>query len=311
MNILETLIKLRDDIKLWVTNNLVALNAKIEANTVPIDSELKIDSTNPVQNKVVTKEINDLNNLVGETPVAEQIASAIASQPGGKMPNITDDESGEFNIADPNGNVIFRADAQGIHTTNISATGEDFNIADELGNVIFKADKDGIHTTNINTNGEDFNIADSQGNIIFKVDPAGAHTTDITIDGVSIKGKMAEWDNGSGSGFSGDYNDLVNKPELSDVATSGDYNDLINAPNIQEDESGELLYVDEDGNIIAKVDAGGIKTTKVTANDVEVDGVSLAEKIPVWDSNTGGAVIDYGTTLPSTGVNGQIFLLRG
>ena len=32
------------------------------------------------------------------------------------------------------------------------------------------------------------------------------------------------------AGFSGDYNDLVNKPELAAVATSGDYNDLANRP---------------------------------------------------------------------------------
>lgn len=31
---------------------------------------------------------------------------------------------------------------------------------------------------------------------------------------------------------SGDYNDLNNKPELSDVATSGDYSDLLNSPNL-------------------------------------------------------------------------------
>ena len=31
-------------------------------------------------------------------------------------------------------------------------------------------------------------------------------------------------------GFSGDYNDLTNKPDLKPVATSGDYNDLVNKP---------------------------------------------------------------------------------
>ena len=30
--------------------------------------------------------------------------------------------------------------------------------------------------------------------------------------------------------MSGDYNDLTNKPTLSNVATSGDYNDLTNKP---------------------------------------------------------------------------------
>lgn len=35
------------------------------------------------------------------------------------------------------------------------------------------------------------------------------------------------------SGFSGDYNDLTNKPDLKAVATSGSYNDLINKPNLK------------------------------------------------------------------------------
>lgn len=34
------------------------------------------------------------------------------------------------------------------------------------------------------------------------------------------------------TGFSGDYNDLFNKPSLASVATSGDYADLINSPSL-------------------------------------------------------------------------------
>jgi ABC-type Zn uptake system ZnuABC Zn-binding protein ZnuA len=48
MNILETLVQLRDDLKTWVTNNLNALNKKIDEKTIPIDSELSTTSTNPV-----------------------------------------------------------------------------------------------------------------------------------------------------------------------------------------------------------------------------------------------------------------------
>lgn len=70
MNILETLIKLRDDLKTWVTNNLVALDAKIESKTIPIDGELNSESTNPVQNQAIAKEIDSINDRVGDTPVA-------------------------------------------------------------------------------------------------------------------------------------------------------------------------------------------------------------------------------------------------
>ena len=62
MNIIQALKKLRDDIKAWVTNNLNALNTKIENNTVQIDDKLDATSTNPVQNKVVAEKIDEIAN---------------------------------------------------------------------------------------------------------------------------------------------------------------------------------------------------------------------------------------------------------
>ena len=214
MNILETLIKLRDDLKTWVTNNLVALDAKIESKTIPIDSELNTDSTNPVQNKTIAKEIADLNNLVGETPVADQIATAIANQPEVELLNITDDESGEFNIADPNGNVIFKVDSNGAHTTDVTVGGKSVSTH--------------INTVNSHISNTDIHVTDAE---------------------------REAWNARS------DF--------------SGDFNDLINAPNITEDESGEVVYADEDGNIIARINADGFKTTKVSANNVEINGKSV------------------------------------
>ena len=48
-----------------------------EATKVTVDSALSTTSTNPVQNKVVNTAISALNTLVGDTPVATQITSAI------------------------------------------------------------------------------------------------------------------------------------------------------------------------------------------------------------------------------------------
>lgn len=47
------------------------------ANKTTVDSTLSSTSTNPVQNKVVNTAISALNTLVGDTPVATQITSAI------------------------------------------------------------------------------------------------------------------------------------------------------------------------------------------------------------------------------------------
>lgn len=47
------------------------------ATKVIVDSSLSTTSTNPVQNKLVTTAINNLNDLVGDTSVADQISSAV------------------------------------------------------------------------------------------------------------------------------------------------------------------------------------------------------------------------------------------
>ena len=50
------------------------------ATNVTVDSALSITSTNPVQNKVITASINNLNTLVGDKSVATQISTAIANK---------------------------------------------------------------------------------------------------------------------------------------------------------------------------------------------------------------------------------------
>ena len=113
MNILEALVKLRDDLKTWVANNLKALDSKIEKNIVSIDSELSTKSTNPVQNKIITNAINSLPRDYSD------LANA---------PNIIEDESGEIAFADEAGNIIFKADADGIHSTSLTLNGEDIKV---------------------------------------------------------------------------------------------------------------------------------------------------------------------------------------
>ena len=49
-----------------------------------------------------------------------------------------------------------------------------------------------------------------------------------------------------------------------------DYNELENAPSISDDEPGSVLYTDESGNIIARVDEHGLETTHVKAISVDL-----------------------------------------
>lgn len=237
MNILETIVQLRDDLKAWVTNNLNALNAKIEANTVPIDSELSSTSTNPVQNKAVSEEINSLNKLVNDVP--EQIAIAIAAIPE-ENPNIIDDESGEFNIADNNGNVIFKADSDGIHTTTVQAN-------------------------EVKINGQD--VIDMINNYTIAVDDALDDTSTNPVQNKVISAEIESLNNRVGStSVEAQISEAIGKQEH----FSGDFNDLTNAPNIKEDDAGNMVVADESGNIIFQVDGDGINTTGIKIDNIDI-----------------------------------------
>lgn len=218
MDMLKALKQLRDDIKLWVTNNLNALNQKIDEKTIPIDNELDVSSTNPIQNKAVANEITSLNNRVGKTSVSAQIAAAVKNIPKfsgdyndlTNAPNIAENESGDMTIVDEAGNVIFRADAEGIHTTAVSLNGEaaatEKYVDDAVANIptpdvsgqinahnasseahtdIRQAIEDAKEelSESIVSESEDWKVVDEAGNIIFSVDATGAHTTELTLNG--------------------------------------------------------------------------------------------------------------------------------
>lgn len=117
MNIIQALQQLRDDIKAWVTNNIQALNQKIELLTIPIDNELNGQSLNPVQNKTITEEIEKINLKIENTGIGftgeySDIKNA---------PDIVDDGSGDLFIADPNGNIVMSVNNGGLNTTTITA----------------------------------------------------------------------------------------------------------------------------------------------------------------------------------------------
>lgn len=62
-----------------------ALRSLITNNKGTVDEELSSTSTNPVQNKTVTTEINGLKTLVGDTSVANQISAAVQAM----LPKVT------------------------------------------------------------------------------------------------------------------------------------------------------------------------------------------------------------------------------
>lgn len=251
MNILETLVQLRDDLKTWVTNNLNALNKKIDEKTIPIDSELSATSTNPVQNKVINTEINSLNNLIGDTSVATQISTAIANQDlfSGdyndlqNAPNISEDEENkELIIADKNDNVIAKIDANGLKTTKVTANNVNINGTDISEDISGKVE-----------------FADGNGNVIVQINDAGIKSIDFYVGDISLKEKIHMWD--SKSGFSGDYYDLYNKPSISEYKLD------------------EFIITDFEGNIIGKFDKNGLQTTTIFSEKIFLQNNNLLNQI--------------------------------
>lgn len=287
MNILETLIQLRDDLKLWVTNNLNALSDKIDAKTFPIDRTLSNTSTNPVQNKTITSAIENINSRVGNTAVATQISNAIAKQPHfsgdyndlTNAPNIAEDDSGNMVIADESGNVIFKADADGIHTTALSLNGEpaatetyvnaaiaEIPTPDVSGQINAHNTSEAAHedirqaintakeelSESIVAESDEWKVVDNNGNIIFSVDADGAHTTAMSLNGDAVategwvenKNYLTEHQDISGKSDVGHKHVLEDITDLPNFATE-DYVDnkvagLVNSAPEALDTLGEL-----------------------------------------------------------------------
>lgn len=267
MDILETLIQLRDDLKIWVTANLSALNSKIEENTIPIDGELSADSTNPVQNKVIYEKNQQIFVKISElTALIDSIESFSGDYNDLKnAPAILEDESGNMIIADNNGNVIFKADVDGIHSTALTLNGK--NIATLIDNKVDKEDGKGLSSN-------DYTDADKAKLALISSDMASASidselstTSDNPVKNKVITNVLIELQELVGNDPVADQiRDAISKINN----FSGDYQDLTNAPNITEDDSNTVFFADNNGNIVAKVDKDGVHAAGLMLNGENV-----------------------------------------
>ena len=247
MNILQTLQQLRDDLKAWVTLNLNALNAKIDENTIPIDSDLDPTSTNPVQNQAIAVKIDEINERVGDTLVATQISSAIAKQPHfsgdyndlTNAPDISEDGSGELILTDENGNVIFKADADGMHTTAMTLDGE--------------------------TAATEAYVDSAIAETVAYVDESIANIPEVDFTGYATEGYVDD----AISEIEFPVTDLSNYYTMPQVDAAVDaLRDELSESIVSE--SSDWKVVDGDGNIVFQVDANGAHTTALSLNGQDV-----------------------------------------
>ncbi len=276
MNILETLVQIRDDLKTWVTNNINAINSKIDEKTIPIDNELSAESTNPVQNKIIHEKIEEINTLIGDEPVATQISTAIAKQEHfsgdyydlTNAPNILEDEAGNMIVADEAGNIIFKVDTDGIHSTSLSLNGE--SIQSLLDDKVNKEDGKGL-SSNDYTNEDKAKLALISSELATaSIDSELSTTSDNPVKNKVITNAITQVTNDVDT-----LETLVGNKAVSTQITeavskiksfSGDYGDLTNAPNITENDSDDVIFADNNGNIIVKVDKDGIHSNGLVIN---------------------------------------------
>lgn len=134
------------------------------------------------------------------------------------------------------------------------------------------------------------NLTNDSGYISTETDPVFSASPSANITSQDI----TNWNNKSD--FSGNYNDLTHKPNLSMVATTGDYDDLNNKPNIPTDYVSYLpqeLTEDQKGQVRSNIGAGASsfsgdyndltnkpdipsKTSDLTNDSGFIDGSQLA-----------------------------------
>lgn len=173
-----------------------------------------------------------------------------------------EDESGALAIVDEKGHVIARIDENGLTTIQVSANAimlEGADLAAKLQELANKVPD--IDLSNYYTKAE---IDSALDNIdIPEVDLSEyALTTDVEANKVLTDAHAAN----------ADIHVKVSDKASWDAKSnfSGDYNDLINTPNIVNDNEDEVSICDSKGNVIFRATAEGINASGIYVNGVAV-----------------------------------------
>ena len=222
----------------------------------------------------------------------------------------TQNEDGKFNITDEQGNIIATIDGEGIHSVDFIAgehvlsnkadkseipslkgyakeswvENQGFAQQSDLENIDFNTLKENPFSDD--ENGE-LNVVDENGNVILKVNENGLHTVDVVAGDhiLSNKANIADIPSLEGLAKETWVTEYVtktvadNKVSLDGYATeeyvdNKDFYDIKNNPIINGEE-GNLIFVDESGNIGLKLD----KDNNLTVADVVAGDHILSNKV--------------------------------
>lgn len=295
MTIIEALVKLRNDLKLWVANNLRVkldknLGAEAKHKILGADAEGNVTPTNitwgePTGTVILEEqEFTPFSKLletygcsvnyaiaditVGETysVIWDGVATTCTAVQDGACTSLVCD--GKFSINILNNMTILTAftDTSATHIVGIVHIGANTSMAIGDDFVVYS---DGH--AEVQTMGEtDNSVATKQ-----YVDNAVANGAGSPGEGGDMAKATYDTDN---DGIVDNAAQLEGHPAdyFATAEHAHTYESLIDAPDITQDPEDEVLYVvDGSGNIIATVGAAGLETTTVTAKAVVVDGADV------------------------------------
>jgi hypothetical protein len=226
LNISQALVRLRDDLKLWVTNNLQALK-----NEVDKKSEFS----------------GDYNDLTNKPDIDGEINNRVES-----VENDIDLLNGELN--DVKENITTIENNVSTNRADISALGENIASVDDA---VVELE------TDVDTFKNNFNTHKNNADIhVTKADKDGwnAHSVD-DVSHVTGADKDTWNEHVENNAIHVVESDKIKWNNKSDF--SGNYNDLEDAPDISDDGTGQLKFVDEAGNIIMQLDDQGLHSTNL------------------------------------------------
>ena len=204
-------------------------------------------------------------------------------------PSIDEADDKTYSIADSEGNVIFKVDENGTHTTNLTINGEVATTKQYVDGAIKQAvDNIDIPEVDLSNHATKQYVDEAINNIEFPVTDLTGYATETYVDEAikniefpetdltdyatkqyveeQVGPKAAQTDLDLTNQELGKVKELVGTTSVEDQIEealdnfetfSGDYNDLINAPDIAEDGSGDMAVADKDGNVAFKVDSEG------------------------------------------------------
>lgn len=240
-----------------------------------------------------------LINLSGDKVTKDTITSALGYVPADEeaLPDIVDDDSGVLYIVDSNGNIICTIDADGLHTVEVTLNGEKVseklaslsNVEIDTSNLVDLTSAQTISGSKTFTSPVPVSLQGGAnipsdksltwGGLLSLVASATGMTGQATLTLPQETGTLAtqEWVGENQTELEAHVSDETIHITSDERSTwngksdfSGNYEDLAGAPDITTDEDDNSLYIiDANGNVIFKVDAGGIRTTSL-----ETDGQS-------------------------------------